>query len=86
MPTRLNPNPNPNPNPNLNVQGADATAADGEGLDSVRNPYSPIGAHGTPSTDRGTLYTNLAVVHVLKGDVASASGYVRRALDEQPSR
>jgi len=64
--------------------GVDSTPSDGEGLDSVRNPYSPVGQGGATS-DRATLYTNLAVVHALKGDVSTAGGYVRRALEEQPT-
>jgi len=67
-----------------------APAADGEGLDSVRNPYSSmaqqsVGGTGREGSERATLYTNLAVVHVLRGDAPQATGYVRRALEEQPS-
>lgn len=67
-----------------------APAADGEGLDSVRNPYSSMAQHsaggaGREGSERATLYTNLAVVHVLRGDAPQATGYVRRALEEQPS-
>ena len=40
---------------------------------------------GREGSERATLYTNLAVVHVLRGDAPQATSYVRRALEEQPS-
>ena len=65
-------------------------AADGEGMDTVRNPYSPLGATGASAgggggeTGRGALYTNLAVVHILAGDTKSAESYAQQALGAQP--
>jgi hypothetical protein len=47
-------------------------AADGDGLDCVRNPYSLLlgaSAGGGQVAARATLYANLAVVHALRGDV-----------------
>mmetsp|Transcript_776 Transcript_776/g.2090 ORF Transcript_776/g.2090 Transcript_776/m.2090 type:complete len:621 (+) Transcript_776:337-2199(+) len=57
-------------------------AADGEGLDCVRNPYSTVSAQ--PGSARATLYTNLAVVHILRSDTKQAAIYVQQALSHQP--
>lgn len=66
-------------------------AADAEAMDCVRNPYSPLGATAAAATSgggggaaRATLYTNLAVVHVLQGDAKSAESYAQQALQQQP--
>ena len=66
-------------------------AADGEasGVDCIRNPYSPFspslaGTNGGAGPARATLYTNLAVVHVLQGDTKGAEDYVHQALSQQP--
>ena len=65
--------------------GADSPpAADGEGLDCVRNPYSPIGSLAGAGASRATLYTNLAVVHILRGNTKEATQYVHQALSQQP--
>jgi hypothetical protein len=61
-------------------------AADGESMDCVRNPYSPLGSAsgGGSGAARAALYTNLAVVHVLQGDAKLAANYAAQALSEQP--
>ena len=63
-------------------------AADGEGMDTVRNPYSPIpttaAGGGGGEAGRGALYTNLAVVHILAGDRKSAESYAQQAFGAQP--
>jgi len=62
-------------------------AADGEGLDCVRNPYSLLlgaSAGGGQVAARATLYANLAVVHALRGDRAQACDYAQQALRAQP--
>ena len=73
--------------------GAEPAAVDGDGLDCVRNPYSPLRAGGGGAGGRGgvatgggraALYTNLAVVHVLQGKAEQAENYVAQALSEQP--
>ena len=63
-------------------------AADGEGLDCVRNPYSLLlgaSAGGGQAAARATLYANLAVVHALRGDRAQASDFAQQALRAQPA-
>lgn len=66
--------------------GAEGSAAEGE-IDSVRNPYcslmSDLQAMGTPSA-RSVLYSNLATVYILQGDLKQAQQYVHQALSLQP--
>jgi CCR4-NOT transcription complex subunit 10 len=76
--------------------GADITSqAEGEGLDCVRNPYSPLSAppsagHASGaaaavnSSGKAALYTNLAVVQSLQGNLEAAEGYLQQALALQP--
>lgn len=70
----------------------DASAAEGD-IDSVRNPYcamSPAlessggGPAGSPAS-RGVLYTNLAAVYILQGNLKQALTCVRQALSAHPN-
>ena len=69
--------------------GAEPATAEGESLDFVRNPYSPIGGGaagaggGGAGGGRAALYTNLAVVHALQGNCKQAEEYVAQALTQQ---
>jgi len=78
--------------PVVSPTGVEPSAADGEGMLCVRNPYSPVqapagaggaagGAAGAGGTARAVLYTNLAVVHVLQRDTRQARAYVTKALE-----
>ena len=53
----------------------------------MRNPYAALDADtslvGTPNS-RAVLYTNLATVHVLQGDLKQAAQCTQRALALQP--
>jgi CCR4-NOT transcription complex subunit 10 len=71
--------------------GADGVNADGGegGIENVRNPYSPFsalpaGGSGASGGARATLYTNLAVVHVLQGNTKQAEECCQQALSQQP--
>jgi len=70
--------------PVASCTGAELPAADGESLDCVRNPYSSTGSHASTGSGRATLYTNLAVVYILRGDVGHAASYVQEALTQEP--
>jgi len=71
--------------PVASCTGAEPPPSDGEGVDCVRNPYSQVGNGGAGAgAARATLYANLAVVHILRGDVEQATSYVQQALTQQP--
>ena len=74
------------------AETATTAASDADGMECVRNPYSPLGETAAAATAgtgggaaRATLYTNLAVVHTLQGDTKSAEGYAQQALSQQPA-
>ena len=77
----------------VTCSGSDASGGDGD-LDSIRNPYSPVWAPAASSigvskppgamSARAILYTNLATVHLLRGDRKQATQYVEQALSLQP--
>ena len=63
--------------------------------DCVRNPYSPLQPGGKAASKKYTavgsaskamLYTNLAVVSILRGESDAAPGYVAQALEAQPDQ
>lgn len=65
--------------------GAEGSTAEGE-VASAHNPYcalAPGQEVGTPAA-RSVLYSNLATVYVLKGELKQAQAYVHQALTLQP--
>jgi Tfp pilus assembly protein PilF len=69
------------------VSTLEAPSVEGNDVEPVRNPYYE---RATPSLGSGkspaaSLYSNLASVHVLRGDMEQAHAFVNQALSLDPT-